>query len=1559
MSEKLCPNCYFQNESDSTFCEDCGAPLDLDSYIESKKINKNLVEKVKSLFGNKRVDDINLEIEKFIKLSLDFNNYDEDLLDLKSDKLSKFKFKDKYKKISHLDDYKYLEDINKDADLNKKLLKLKSIKTFINNFDKEIEKIEKLLSDIGEKIEHIAVFDNDLNEFLNSDYLLEISDKNYLIQTHKTTFDFFDRDKIKELDIDSKDRIIEFLDSYNNLDSLFEKHNEELKIKHHDELISQCTQKASEFISRINELKETEDFLPTSIITDLKNEFLESFDILSNEDISNLNISIQEASDINKFLRYFNDLEEIIEKINQELSIKILQQKIDSNVDKLNQFNNDLNYLLDSNFYITFKQKDDLIDEYHDLHDLVLETNEKIELNDDFKEFLEVYPKIDSIISSRNEEYVENELEEHKSFFDNIDGKSLDEKQRLAVVRNELNSQIIAGAGCGKTLTVNAKVRYLIEKKKIIPSEILCLSFSNASVRDLEEKLPDGIEISTFHKLGGKILRANEQSSRPDSNALNNFVKIYFRDNVIKNGKLCEDLFEFFSYYFYTPIDEEEADSLGEVYDIDESRDYKTLKGLYGGDNEKITFKNETVKSLEELIIANYLFAHQIDYEYERVYETTNHNFSMQKEFIYSLIFPECCQYSEIIDIMLEDLMDLFEIKDHVLEKDYHPDFYLTNENIYLEHFGVNRDCQALWLKEKDAQKYSDGIKWKRTLHRTYGSKLIETYSYYMSQDRLLQRLEEKLKKEGVEIIEIDYEYLISKIIERDDVNKFIDLLKLIKNFIELFKGNDYTIDKFNEFRFLNNSNPNIFERKRTELFLNIVEDIYISYQNYLKDIKKIDFNDMINNATREVEKGNLKNSYKYIIIDEYQDTSFTRYKLIKSIQNKTGAKVCVVGDDWQSIYRFTGCDVSLFTKFENYFKNPDILRIETTYRNSQDLIDITGRFINKNPNQINKSLESKKGPSEKPVKIVYYNKKSLEDRIKALELIIEKISEMSDRIMIIGRNNFDICPFLEGDKKCRHEPSEVKRPFKRGENQNLIYVKNPDLEIYYTTVHRSKGLEEDNVILINLENKRSGFPNQIEDDPILNLVINDSDQYEYAEERRLFYVGLTRTKNNVYLLVPETDKSIFVLELEEHIDDLEIIAKNDELGVSLDNPEEFMKDKEVYSIKTPLKCPVCETGDVNLVLLNRGTKNLIKFFSCSHEKCNWEGGFYSSNLELLDEIEICPECGSVMQVINGKYGPFYACSNRCKTPKLRGEKLERVNNIIEGMENNIEFETHVSSLDCPKCGKGKVSLKINPKNNYKRFSCSNDECNWSGGRTTINVEDLDKIQHCPDCNGILILRNGKRGPFLGCNNFPKCNHITNIEDNTSQTESIKTKLKCPECGVGDVLLKSDKFVCSSCDWDGGTYSGKDLGTIEYCKNPNCNGITYLRNGRYGEFRSCSNYFKTKCDGGRYFKKSSTKPSKPKKENSSKQIKTKLKCPECGIGDVILNKNTSTGKGYFKCSSCDWDGGPFNQSEKLLETLDYCPVKGCKGLTFIKEGKYGPFKACTYFVKTKCNAGRK
>ena len=180
--------------------------------------------------------------------------------------------------------------------------------------------------------------------------------------------------------------------------------------------------------------------------------------------------------------------------------------------------------------------------------------------------------------------------------------------------------------------------------------------------------------------------------------------------------------------------------------------------------------------------------------------------------------------------------------------------------------------------------------------------------------------------------------------------NKYIrKLINLICNFISNFKVNGYNAT---EFESMKNSTSNV----RTKLFIEICENCYLEYERWLKENHAVDFEDMINESARllrEVKQMKQKLDFKYIIIDEYQDISKQRFDLTKALSDVKDAKIIAVGDDWQSIYAFSGSDISLFTKFEEKMGYAKLLKIVNTYRNSQDVIDIAGNFIQKNTEQI------------------------------------------------------------------------------------------------------------------------------------------------------------------------------------------------------------------------------------------------------------------------------------------------------------------------------------------------------------------------------------------------------------------------------------------------------------------------------------------------------------------------------------------------------------------------------------------------------------------------------
>lgn len=356
-----------------------------------------------------------------------------------------------------------------------------------------------------------------------------------------------------------------------------------------------------------------------------------------------------------------------------------------------------------------------------------------------------------------------------------------------------------------------------------------------------------------------------------------------------------------------------------------------------------------------------------------------------------------------------------------------------------------------------------------------------------------------------------------SIILKKENIKMFIQLKNLIKTFINLFKSNNYNINNFNDFFF---ENRNIIDkkiRKSNMLLLYLIRDIYMEYETELKSQNLIDFNDMINNAAKIVNKVR----YKYIIIDEYQDTSFTRFNLIKKIKDNNDVKIMAVGDDFQSIYRFTGCNLDIFLDFEKYFGKSKILKLENTYRNSKELVEVAGMFIMKNKKQMKKKLKSDK-TCFKPIKIIYYS-----NLVKSFEILINKIET---NIFLLGRNNKDISEIIKSGLFI------LKDDF-------LIYKKDESKIIKFLTIHRSKGLEEENVIVLNNNDDYLGFPSKIVNDNILDFVLINKDSYKYEEERRLFYVALTRTKKNVFLFTKKDNESIFIKEIiKSSINNIQII---------------------------------------------------------------------------------------------------------------------------------------------------------------------------------------------------------------------------------------------------------------------------------------------------------------------------------------------------------------------------------------------------------------------------------
>ena len=313
-------------------------------------------------------------------------------------------------------------------------------------------------------------------------------------------------------------------------------------------------------------------------------------------------------------------------------------------------------------------------------------------------------------------------------------------------------------------------------------------------------------------------------------------------------------------------------------------------------------------------------------------------------------------------------------------------------------------------------------------------------------------------------------------------------LKKVIKQFLDLYSSNTFSKEDW----------LNFFKVSKKHHLLIILYAIYNLYEKEKSQKDLIDFDDMIRLAIKRLKNEKPKLPYKLILIDEFQDTSLLRFNLIRELVKLNNASLCVCGDDYQSIYHFSGSDINLFLNFKKYYPQAKIYKLETTYRNSQELVNVAGNFILKNPNQIDKHLKSKSHLAN-PIYVVY--EKNYQETLNKIINLIPK----EDNIFILGRTHYDLKKYTNKD-------------YKEG-------------RIKFYTIHASKGLESDHVIILNMIDGMYGFPSKQKDDIVLSLVKKDF-TYPFEEERRLFYTALTRAKKDVYLITNKYNPSLFIKEI-------------------------------------------------------------------------------------------------------------------------------------------------------------------------------------------------------------------------------------------------------------------------------------------------------------------------------------------------------------------------------------------------------------------------------------------
>ena len=766
------------------------------------------------------------------------------------------------------------------------------------------------------------------------------------------------------------------------------------------------------------------------------------------------------------------------------------------------------------------------------------------------------------LLAERNERYVSEAISRYSDLFSSLEKYPLTDEQMRAAVVDEDRNLLIAAAGSGKSSTIVAKVVYLLQNNLARPEEILVLAYNKDAQNDIDQRLKSledkvsfdegGVRASTFHGLGMEIL-VRAENVKPSISEMatagkSRLSKIFLD---IINGIAQRDPQFSRQWNEFLAITKNATPDLFEINTRGEYEDYLSEIGAKRkesplGESRLVlpTMDGREVKSMEEARIANWLFLNGIEYEYERRYQ-----------------------------------------KDTATEsrRQYYPDFYYPEFDLYHEHFALDQNGMPPGFI---GNSYLEGVRWKRKLHSESGTKLIETHSADFREGTVFEKLEDSLSQHGITPKPRPHEE-IDELIKKT-FNPETDI-GVISTFLRHFKANSATIESVRE------RSKHEHDQVRIRLFLDLFGKIYHDYQSRLHSRKEIDFEDQINKACDYMNGGKYQHAYKYILVDEFQDISQDRKRLIDALLNQADdIKLFAVGDDWQSIYRFSGADIDIMTHFSDHFGATSQNYLTRTFRSYQGIVDVASTFIQRNPDQIKKTVHAAEDVDGDLVVLQDYESESAQQDI--VEEILDKLNRLAKKEKV------QLSVFLLA--RYNHQ---------RPRSLSTYSTRYPNLDIEFKTIHASKGLEADYVLLLNLEAGAYGFPSTITDDPLLHLVIPRTETFPDAEERRLLYVAITRAKRAAFICASRKDPSEFARELAE-----------------------IPRVKTSSRWKRTHPCPSCDTGDLQRKIGRHGA-----FWGCS----NYPDCQYTESV-------VCPECGKGKLVERkSQYGSFLGCNQfpRCR----------------------------------------------------------------------------------------------------------------------------------------------------------------------------------------------------------------------------------------------------------------------------------------------------------------------
>nr|MDO8083753.1 UvrD-helicase domain-containing protein [Candidatus Sigynarchaeum springense] len=702
-----------------------------------------------------------------------------------------------------------------------------------------------------------------------------------------------------------------------------------------------------------------------------------------------------------------------------------------------------------------------------------------------------------------NERFIAVNARRYRAFFSGKETStavSLNDLQIRAILTDEKNVLTIAGPGSGKTRTLVDRVAFYVLKTGVSPEDILVLAYNNGAAKEVETRLASSygisqLKVSTFHALGLSIITRLGNVTEPEGFIRRMQVDIESETRRVVREIIDElmDIDPGFRIAYMGFI-------LRFLGSIDFKADTTTLEAmvLRAEQDPYATLDGKLVKSIAERDIGNFFFMNGIRYDYERV--------------------------AGWCDTSAEEP-----------GRTYRPDFYLPDYDIYLEHWAMSDGGHVSIWSRADNDEYERNRQWKMAQFQKHGKTLWETNFEQWRTGRLEEELTRLCTGAGISFRPMTRENAIAVL------NKFPDENSVFKDAIEdaitTVKVTGFTDDGFT--RHVSECGSQLSQRERA--FYRCMMPVFAAYESRLEASSKIDFADMINTAGRILERlsnegdGRLREAmmaaglpaYKMVFVDEFQDISRQRLLLLQLVcKADPDCRLFCVGDDWQSIYGFSGASNKYFVDFGRYFSPMVPIYLDANYRNPQELIQYGTMVIDTCEGEFLRKKLLARGPTmdeEATVKIVrlpagtsrQFTSAQAAAALRVIKELIEGGVEASE-IMVVSRFNFGLSHLQQACDEA-DIPVEIAR---QGE------LRKAGIRLY--SIHKSKGLEADHVLLLNMTEGTFGFPPRISGMFRMKFINPDLPD-EGDEELRLLFVALTRAKKSVHLFTWEGHESRFL----------------------------------------------------------------------------------------------------------------------------------------------------------------------------------------------------------------------------------------------------------------------------------------------------------------------------------------------------------------------------------------------------------------------------------------------